>query len=315
MRRLPGLLLVLLFFLGKLQAQRPPQSPIDAHADTLRRENFPNLFELTDQLIGPAQGDREKVRAIFYWIAKNIRYDHPGRRTHYWDLIPAGDPLARHVYERGSGICSGYAQLLHTMLSYAGITDSIVEGYAKGDSYAPAADTSANHAWNAVQIDGRWHLLDATWASPATANEPIREMYFMAEPGRLAASHLPIDEKWTLLGTKMSRADFNQLPKVNDLFYEMGFGTAPPVVEQTPGRVRLALQLPEKIIIGFILWNKTTQELTDAPFTIEKGQQGSTVTVEVPREGDYSVEMTAMQDAPPYRKNFGIVVVDIKPVP
>lgn len=79
-----------------------------------------------------------------------------------------------------------------------------------------------------------------------------------------------------------------------------------------PGRIRLCLRLPEKITIGFILWNKKKQELSDAPFTIEKGTAaGSTVTVEVPLGDDYSVEMTAMHDKPPYRKYFGILVVDL----
>ncbi len=77
-------------------------------------------------------------------------------------------------------------------------------------------------------------------------------------------------------------------------------------------RIRFTLHLPEKMIIGFILLNKSTQEVTDAPFTVEKGEQGCTVTVEVPREGDYSVEMTAMWDKYPYRKSFGIIVVEVE---
>ena len=57
-------------------AQIAPVYAIDAHADTLKHADFPDLHELTGKLTEPAQNELEKVRAIFYWIAKNIRNDH-----------------------------------------------------------------------------------------------------------------------------------------------------------------------------------------------------------------------------------------------
>ncbi len=309
MRRLLSLLITFLSYLSGIHAQPTPVYSIDAHADTLKKADFPDLYDLADRLVEPARTEREKVRAIFYWVAKNIRYDYPGLRSNTWNLFSMNKVLAQATYERGMGICGGYAMLMSAMLDRAGIENTIVSGWAKGET-VPLPDSSVNHAWNAVRIDSAWHLLDATWASPKKAGGEIDNFYFLPAPERLIASHFPEDEKWTLLERKVSREEFKRLPEVSSLFYEMGFGTAPPVVEQTPGRIRFNLQLPDKMIIGFILWNKVTQELTDAPFKIEKGEQGSTVTVEVPREGDYSVEMTAMWDKYPYRKSFGIIVVE-----
>jgi len=65
------------------------------------------------------------------------------------------------------------------------------------------------------------------------------------------------------------------------------------------------------MIIGFSLFNKETDEITDAAFKLEKGADENTVTVDVPQQGDFSVEMTAMWDKYPYRKHFGVVVVEI----
>ena len=284
---------------------------MDAHADTLKKADFPDLYNMTDRLIEHAQTARDKVRAIFYWVAKNIRYDYLGLRAKTWNLFSMNKALAQATYERGMGICGGYAMLMNAMLDRAGIENVVVKGWAKGET-VPLPDSSINHAWNAVRIDSTWHLLDATWASPKKAGGKVDNFYFLPAPEHLIATHFPEDEKWTLLERKLSRAEFKRLPEVSSLFYEMGFGMAPPVVEQTPGHLRFNLWLPDKMIIGFILLNKSTQELTDAPFTVEKGEQGTTVKVEVPREGDYSVEMTAMWDRYPYRKSFGIIVVEVE---
>lgn len=311
MHRFIYLLLTLFLSPAGISAQIAPVYAIDAHADTLKHADFPDLHELTGKLTEPAQNELEKVRAIFYWIAKNIRYDYEGLQTHAWERIPLGRTLALTTYDRGTGICGGYAMLMSTMLDHAGINNAVVTGYAKGDDDLLMTDSSLNHAWNAVQIDSVWHLLDVTWASPIFREDDVREFFFLTPPGQLIATHFPTDEKWTLLDRKISREMFDRIPQVNSLFYELGFGASPPVVEQTPGKLRFNLHMPEQMIIGFILYNKATSELTDAPFHLEKGAGDSTVTVDVPQEGDYSVEMTAMWDKYPYRKYFGVVVVEV----
>lgn len=293
-------------------AQIAPVYAIDAHADTLRHADFPDLYHLTDKLTEPAQNELEKVRAVFYWIAKNIRYDYEGLRANYWDRFSMNKQLALTTYDRGTGICGGYAMLMSTMLDHAEINNTVVTGYAKGDKRFRTADSTGNHAWNAVQIDSVWHLLDVTWASPETAWDNIRESYFLADPERLIASHFPEDEKWTLLDRKITREAFDQLPEVNSLYYEFGFGTSPPVIERTAGKVRFKLHLPDKMIIGFILTDKTTYEQTDAHFQIEKGVHENTVTVDVPEQGDFTLEMTAMWDKYPYKKYFEVIEVAVE---
>lgn len=42
-----------------------------------------------------------------------------------------------------------------------------LSGYSKGYGYKIGQTFQGNsdHAWNAVYLDGRWHLLDSTWGS------------------------------------------------------------------------------------------------------------------------------------------------------
>lgn len=56
----------------------------------------------------------------------------------------------------GKAICAGYALILQESLKYIGIKSQYVIGYIPGDD---------GHAWNQVQIDGKWYNVDATWDS------------------------------------------------------------------------------------------------------------------------------------------------------
>ena len=58
---------------------------IDRHADTIQQDKFILIKSLTQDLIRPAKNDLEKTRAIFYWLAKNIKYDTQGLNSGHWD--------------------------------------------------------------------------------------------------------------------------------------------------------------------------------------------------------------------------------------
>lgn len=53
----------------------------------------------------------------------------------------------------GKAICVGYATILHEALKRVGVKSQIVIG----------VNANEGHAWNQVQIDGKWYNADATW--------------------------------------------------------------------------------------------------------------------------------------------------------
>lgn len=57
-------------------------------------------------------------------------------------------------------VCEGYAQAMKMLLSSAGIKSLYITGQANGGS----------HAWNMVEIGGKWRYLDATFDDPVYVN-------------------------------------------------------------------------------------------------------------------------------------------------
>ena len=94
--------------------------------------------------------DYEKITAIYDYVCANVRYDtvhikHPTatlRSTAYSALI------------WHTATCQGYSVLLYRMLRMAGLNARIVTGLAENDAF---------HAWNIVELNGRYYQLDATW--------------------------------------------------------------------------------------------------------------------------------------------------------
>lgn len=105
-----------------------------------------------------AKTDYEKALAVHIWLSNNIAYDY----DNYF-----GNEYAEPVHDayeclvQRKGVCGNFADLFEAMMTVLGIPCAQVVGYS--GCYKSDAETIEDHAWNAVYIDGRWILCDATW--------------------------------------------------------------------------------------------------------------------------------------------------------
>lgn len=186
---------------------------IDRHALRAPEELRQNLPALTAYLIEPAENDLMKVRAIYTWIIHHISYDEEAYRN-------GNKRINQHnldILRRQRAVCFGYASLFRDMCSEASLAADVISGYSKGTLTARPNLEEADHAWNAVRIDGQWYLLDATWDSSLLdkANVFVQsggETYFLPEPQNFVLSHLPNLPMWQLLEAPVSPALFEQAP-------------------------------------------------------------------------------------------------------
>jgi len=195
---------------------------LDRHALDTPRSAKASLESLTEYLIEPAETDLEKVRVIYRWITDNISYDteayFSGRRA---ETSPAG------VLRTGKSVCAGYAGLFKNLLDIAGVTSIELNGYAKGYSYDEGDHfTRTNHAWNAVQIDERWYLIDSTWATGhlegRTYKKRLQEYWFFTPPEKFIFSHFPVGSDGQLLENPIDQTLFEELPNLKHQFFNTG---------------------------------------------------------------------------------------------
>ena len=163
----------------------------------------------------------QKVKAIYDWIAKNVRYDY--------DNLNDGDYMLKYTAYAAAidkkAVCQGYANLFYRLANSAGIDCRIITG--RGNSGSGWLD----HAWNIVQMDdGKYYCVDVTWDEGRSSHS-----YFLKGLTEFSKNHVVRTENeytyfWNEYASKVSATD-----------YRVAEGGATPVVPKpaTPANVTL----------------------------------------------------------------------------
>lgn len=215
--------LLLLFCINISVAQVSDFGDIDfTVADNIAKLNkgasLDNVALLTQKLTRKLDTDVQKFRAIHSWICQNVTGDYTQhtkvlrkrRRLKNDDtsLQNWNNAYLKKAYKKlrryKRTMCTGYAYLLKEMCFLAGIEAKIVDGYARTvDANIEELDFQ-NHSWNAVKLNDKWYLCDATWSSGYMDENSIfvsdyNDGYFLASPLLFNQNHYPIDKKWLLI--------------------------------------------------------------------------------------------------------------------
>lgn len=131
------------------------------------------LTEILASLIPADAEDAEKVRLVHDYIVTHVTYA----------AVDASSHSAYAALFDGKAVCQGYASLAYRMLERLNVPVEIVEGSVNGDP-------NQRHAWNLVQVDGRWRHLDVTWDDPVGATGTvIRTDYYLLTDAEMAVDH------------------------------------------------------------------------------------------------------------------------------
>ena len=215
------LLLILFTFVCHVSAQRSDFKTIsfekaDKIAMSLKGKDLTNLPLLAHELSSKLDTDVERFRAIYFWVCHNIKNDYDlmlkskrKRRRFRNDAIQLekwNKTFKKEVFSKllkdKKTLCSGYAYLIKVLASHAGLESEIINGFGNISAAFKSIQTP-NHAWNAIKLNGKWYLCDATWAS-GFINETYlftfnyNDAYFLMDPEEFAKSHRPFDTNWFL---------------------------------------------------------------------------------------------------------------------
>lgn len=111
----------------------------DGHTPTSKRK----IAELVNECNAACSTDLEKVIWMHDWLINNARYDEDYLQYSSWGVLM-----------EGCGVCDSYSKAYSRLLNALGIPVKRV------------CVTAMRHAWNAVQLDGEWYMVDCTWDDP-----------------------------------------------------------------------------------------------------------------------------------------------------
>ncbi|MEC4005179.1 transglutaminase domain-containing protein [Flavobacterium sp. SUN052] len=212
----------------------------DAIAYSYKGNDLSNLPGLARNLTHNLPSDVEKFRSIYTWVSTNIECDYTGckknitKRSRYqndslernkWDKSFSNQVFIKLIKEKKT-ICTGYAYLVKTLANLENINCEIIDGFGRNESSIDSELKFPNHSWNAVQLNNKWYLCDATWSSGAynlskfTFEFNYNDGYFLANPELFAKDHYPNDNSWLLLSQKPLFSEFLIAPIVYDNAYK-----------------------------------------------------------------------------------------------
>lgn len=263
---------------------------IDARASSLQYDGT-SVKELAALLSSSATTEAEKARIIYSWIAFNIAYDAPGYFSgDYGDLSPEG------VLKTRQAVCSGYADLYKALANAMGLDAVVIEGYAKGASYAIGSKSEVNHAWNAVKINQGWYLIDSTWGAGGLNgkefNKNFNTYYFATPPNQFIYSHLPSNKNWQLLSKPYSQQQFESWPEVSDQFFKnnLKLSSHKSHTIYTNQKLKVLLEAPQDVL-ALAKLQSNSQTLGNNSTYIRKEGNKIAIYASFPQPGTYELSI------------------------
>ena len=118
----------------------------ETHSYGLTREQALEADAVADEIVNKcnAESTLDKISYIYNYLCENVVYDSAYEFGSIYDALVGGKT-----------VCSGYAAAFQMMMEKQGIPCKIMAGNVNGTA----------HAWNAVNVSGKWYYVDATFAN------------------------------------------------------------------------------------------------------------------------------------------------------
>ena len=196
-------------------------------------KSFSNTEQLAERIEKDFDSDAERARAIYTWIALNIKYDYnsflnPPKAQGFRYSSEAekqrkikqlNDNLIQKAFTSQKAVCEGFTALYQHLAQSVGLKCEIIRGDSKTNLRDIGRKTTlSNHAWNIVLVDRKWRLIDVTWGQgyydgrKGRMVNDFNPVYFDTDPEYFFAKHYP--DSGTFLGGRISKSDFLNGPLI-----------------------------------------------------------------------------------------------------
>lgn len=151
--------------------------------------------QIYSEVVTDDMSEYEKELALHDYLIANCSYDSGALRAIPKPSENSDNPYGALV--NGQAICKGYTTTFYLFMGMAEIPCIIIH----------SADTDGEeHAWNAVQLDGDWYYVDATWDDPVpdVDGRLIEHTYFNVSKKFMLEKHVLSDSDPETASTKYS---------------------------------------------------------------------------------------------------------------
>ena len=155
--------------------------------------------KVLNNIIKVGMTDYEKVVSIFDWIVLKTTYDE---YAYYQTKYNGQQPMKYACYylegvfldNQGLAVCDGYSKAFSLLCNMEGIDCVRITGTGN------TGTEMGGHAWNKVKIDGKWYMVDITWAETISSGvnydiETVTHRYFLIDHTDFQTSHIESAER------------------------------------------------------------------------------------------------------------------------
>jgi hypothetical protein len=188
------------------------QCQVDFSSLDEKSKSVPNSLkkskEIANYLTYGLNSDTEKARALYMWLAHNIRYDLKKLKSN--EVYHSSKEIVDEALNDRKGICIHYSELFHEMAAIVGLESYLIDGIVRNEF---GGIEELSHAWNGIKIDSSYYLIDVTWAAGYVSDDQyvhrFRDDYFLKLPSEFIKDHMPFDPIWQFLTSPVNYDDFD----------------------------------------------------------------------------------------------------------
>lgn len=224
------------------------------------------VSQLLSTMITEGMSVDRKIKLIHDWVVKNVKYD----RSQVEHSAYAG-------FFKGTTVCQGYSIMIYKMLKESGVQNRIL--------------SSSNHAWNLVNINGKYYHLDATWDDPVPDQGPgrVSYKYYNLSDTELRARDSDNSHVWdaSKFPAASSSYDLNNLNRLIDDIDSLSWST---ISSQPYNAATRSLNLPGILNNGSTVHWKSTNRAVSSDGTVTRpacgqGNAGGELIATITRGG------------------------------
>lgn len=267
--------LLFIFLLISISIKAQDFVAVDSLVTTYPR--FSNVEALATKINTDFTTDEQKVRAAFFWLAKNIRYNlkeyyNPSQKSFRYKysseeekqkkIQALKNQIVANTFKTKMGVCEEYAQSFKKICDILDIEAQVIKGYVRNSAdEIGKTSNSSNHAWNAVKLNDKWIILDATWAAGSEFNgkwvRNFNNYFYNIPKEQIFKTHLPEESIWVLRFGRMSLTEFYNQPIYTNSFLALNAKLISPktgvINVNDSGKIELKFKnLPANLKVSYV---------------------------------------------------------------